>query len=153
MFRNIRRHALNFREIPGLHRLTWIEDTLSPRYRLKSFALEVITYRRRFLSSLPQSRRFLISIILTAVVRLSLWCPSWEVFWVVVTFATSAVKTPQQLYACRFLVSHIIAESNLDYTHDKPTGGSGGRNVLSCSPHSPRRMVSCLAIISRCLIT
>ncbi|OJD34151.1 major facilitator superfamily transporter [Diplodia corticola] len=37
-------------------------------------------------------------------VRLSLWCPSWELFWVVVTFASSAVKTPYQLYACRFLV-------------------------------------------------
>ncbi|KAH9904411.1 putative pantothenate transporter [Xylariomycetidae sp. FL2044] len=36
--------------------------------------------------------------------RLSLWCPSWELFWVVVTFATAAVKTPQQIYACRFLV-------------------------------------------------
>ncbi|KAH8690694.1 putative pantothenate transporter [Talaromyces proteolyticus] len=37
-------------------------------------------------------------------VRLSLWCPSWELFWVVVTFASASVKTPQQLYACRFLV-------------------------------------------------
>ncbi|KAL1614620.1 hypothetical protein SLS54_009590 [Diplodia seriata] len=37
-------------------------------------------------------------------VRLSLWCPSWELFWVIVTFASSAVKTPYQLYACRFLV-------------------------------------------------
>ncbi|KAL4778526.1 major facilitator superfamily domain-containing protein [Aspergillus varians] len=37
-------------------------------------------------------------------VRLSLWCPSWECLWVIVTFASAAVKTPQQLYACRFLV-------------------------------------------------
>lgn len=42
--------------------------------------------------------------IICTRVRLSLWCPSWELFWVVVTFASSAVKTPQQLYACRFLV-------------------------------------------------
>jgi ACS family pantothenate transporter-like MFS transporter len=39
-----------------------------------------------------------------AQVRLSLWCPSWELLWVIVTFASSAVKTPHQLYACRFLV-------------------------------------------------
>lgn len=39
------------------------------------------------------------------LVRLSIWCPSWELFWVIVTFATAAVKTPQHLYACRFLVS------------------------------------------------
>ncbi|GAB7324923.1 hypothetical protein MBLNU13_g08737t2 [Cladosporium sp. NU13] len=37
-------------------------------------------------------------------VRLSLWCPSWELFWVIVTFATASVKTTHQLYACRFLV-------------------------------------------------
>jgi MFS transporter, ACS family, pantothenate transporter len=37
-------------------------------------------------------------------VRMSLWCPSWELFWVVVTFATASVKTTHQLYACRFLV-------------------------------------------------
>jgi MFS transporter, ACS family, pantothenate transporter len=37
-------------------------------------------------------------------VRPSLWCPSWELLWVAVTFCTAAVKTPQQLYACRFLV-------------------------------------------------
>ncbi|KAF4960739.1 hypothetical protein FSARC_10368 [Fusarium sarcochroum] len=37
-------------------------------------------------------------------VRLSIWCPSWELFWVVVTFATAAVQTSHQLYACRFLV-------------------------------------------------
>ncbi|KAL2815212.1 major facilitator superfamily domain-containing protein [Aspergillus cavernicola] len=37
-------------------------------------------------------------------VRLSIWCPSWEAFWVIVTFASAAVKTPYQLYACRFLV-------------------------------------------------
>ncbi|KAL2836852.1 major facilitator superfamily domain-containing protein [Aspergillus pseudodeflectus] len=37
-------------------------------------------------------------------VRLSLWCPSWELLWVIVTFASSAVKTPHQLYACRFFV-------------------------------------------------
>ncbi|CRG82705.1 Pantothenate transporter liz1 [Talaromyces islandicus] len=37
-------------------------------------------------------------------VRLSLWCPSWELFWVVVTFASAAVKTPHQLYICRFFV-------------------------------------------------
>ncbi|CAN8095500.1 unnamed protein product [Discula destructiva] len=42
--------------------------------------------------------------IICTKVRLSWWCPSWELFWVLVTFATSAVKTPQQLYACRFLV-------------------------------------------------
>ncbi|TAQ89282.1 hypothetical protein B7494_g2423 [Chlorociboria aeruginascens] len=37
-------------------------------------------------------------------VRPSIWCPTWELLWVVVTFATSAVKTPHQMYACRFLV-------------------------------------------------
>ncbi|KAL3463245.1 major facilitator superfamily domain-containing protein [Aspergillus heterothallicus] len=37
-------------------------------------------------------------------IRLSLWCPSWECLWVIVTFASAAVKTPYQLYACRFLV-------------------------------------------------
>ncbi|KAF4624226.1 hypothetical protein G7Y89_g13950 [Cudoniella acicularis] len=37
-------------------------------------------------------------------IRPSLWCPSWELLWVIVTFATAAVKTPYQLYACRFLV-------------------------------------------------
>ncbi|KAJ5175245.1 uncharacterized protein N7482_001122 [Penicillium canariense] len=37
-------------------------------------------------------------------VRLSLWCPSWELLWVLVTFATAAVKTPHQLYVCRFFV-------------------------------------------------
>ncbi|KAJ9130770.1 putative Pantothenate transporter [Pleurostoma richardsiae] len=37
-------------------------------------------------------------------VRLSVWCPSWELFWVVVTFATAAVKTPHHLYVCRFFV-------------------------------------------------
>ncbi|GME30190.1 major facilitator superfamily transporter [Neofusicoccum parvum] len=42
--------------------------------------------------------------IICTRVRLSLWCPSWELFWVIVTFASSAVKTPHQLYACRFLV-------------------------------------------------
>ncbi|KAF4306983.1 major facilitator superfamily transporter [Botryosphaeria dothidea] len=42
--------------------------------------------------------------IICTRVRLSLWCPSWELFWVIVTFASSAVKNPYQLYACRFLV-------------------------------------------------
>ncbi|KAI9926196.1 hypothetical protein MW887_004659 [Aspergillus wentii] len=42
--------------------------------------------------------------IICTRVRPSLWCPSWELLWVVVTFATAAVKTPHQLYACRFLV-------------------------------------------------
>jgi ACS family pantothenate transporter-like MFS transporter len=37
-------------------------------------------------------------------IRPSLWCPSWELLWVIVTFCTAAVKTPHQLYACRFLV-------------------------------------------------
>lgn len=37
-------------------------------------------------------------------VRFSWWCPSWELFWVLVTFATAAVKTPHQLYVCRFFV-------------------------------------------------
>ncbi|KAJ5587805.1 uncharacterized protein N7459_003570 [Penicillium hispanicum] len=37
-------------------------------------------------------------------VRLSLWCPSWELLWVLVTFATAAVQTPHQLYICRFFV-------------------------------------------------
>ncbi|KAL3433220.1 major facilitator superfamily domain-containing protein [Aspergillus tetrazonus] len=37
-------------------------------------------------------------------VRLSIWCPSWECPWVIVTFASAAVKTPYRLYACRFLV-------------------------------------------------
>jgi ACS family pantothenate transporter-like MFS transporter len=37
-------------------------------------------------------------------IRPSIWCPTWELIWVIVTFATSAVKTPHQLYACRFLV-------------------------------------------------
>ncbi|KAL4744315.1 major facilitator superfamily domain-containing protein [Aspergillus terricola var. indicus] len=36
--------------------------------------------------------------------RLSLWCPSWEWLWVSVTSGSAAVKTPYQLYACRFLV-------------------------------------------------
>ncbi|KAL1962660.1 hypothetical protein VTN77DRAFT_9294 [Rasamsonia byssochlamydoides] len=30
-------------------------------------------------------------------VRLSVWCPSWELFWVIVTLATAAVKTPYQV--------------------------------------------------------
>ncbi|CAD0037639.1 unnamed protein product [Aureobasidium pullulans] len=42
--------------------------------------------------------------MVTTRVRLSWWCPSWELFWVIVTFATAAVKTPHQVYACRFLV-------------------------------------------------
>ncbi|KAL2288794.1 hypothetical protein FJTKL_03454 [Diaporthe vaccinii] len=42
--------------------------------------------------------------IICTRVRLSLWCPSWELFWVIVTFATSAVKNTHHLYACRFLV-------------------------------------------------
>ncbi|OJJ61400.1 hypothetical protein ASPSYDRAFT_1173083 [Aspergillus sydowii CBS 593.65] len=42
--------------------------------------------------------------IICTRVRLSVWCPSWECLWVIVTFASAAVKTPQQLYACRFLV-------------------------------------------------
>ena len=42
--------------------------------------------------------------MITTRVRLSWWCPSWELFWVIVTFATAAVKTPHQVYACRFLV-------------------------------------------------
>ncbi|KAI5206504.1 putative pantothenate transporter [Aureobasidium subglaciale] len=37
-------------------------------------------------------------------IRMSWWCPSWELFWVVVTFATAAVQTPNHVYACRFLV-------------------------------------------------
>ncbi|RFU31560.1 hypothetical protein B7463_g4773, partial [Scytalidium lignicola] len=37
-------------------------------------------------------------------IRPSLWCPTWELIWVIVTFATSAVKTPHQLYVCRFFV-------------------------------------------------
>ncbi|KAH8660313.1 putative pantothenate transporter [Xylariales sp. PMI_506] len=42
--------------------------------------------------------------IICTRVRLSLWCPSWELLWVIATFASSAVKTPQHLYACRFFV-------------------------------------------------
>lgn len=42
--------------------------------------------------------------MITTRVRLSYWCPSWKLFWVVVTLATAAVQTPHQLYACRFLV-------------------------------------------------
>jgi ACS family pantothenate transporter-like MFS transporter len=45
-----------------------------------------------------------IEILTYDIVRLSLWCPSWELFWVIVTFATASVKTTHQLYACRFLV-------------------------------------------------
>jgi MFS family permease len=45
-----------------------------------------------------------IGILIYDIVRLSLWCPSWELFWVIVTFATASVKTTHQLYACRFLV-------------------------------------------------
>lgn len=37
-------------------------------------------------------------------IRPSLWCPTWELIWVIVTFATAAVKTPHQLYICRFFV-------------------------------------------------
>ncbi|KAH8670149.1 putative pantothenate transporter [Tricladium varicosporioides] len=37
-------------------------------------------------------------------IRPSLWCPTWELIWVLVTFATAAVKTPHHLYACRFVV-------------------------------------------------
>jgi MFS transporter, ACS family, pantothenate transporter len=40
----------------------------------------------------------------SSIVRLSLWCPFWELFWVIVTFASASVKNPYQLYACRFLV-------------------------------------------------
>ncbi|XHF98602.1 hypothetical protein AWENTII_002150 [Aspergillus wentii] len=46
--------------------------------------------------------------IICTRVRPSLWCPSWELLWVVVTFATAAVKTPHQLYACRFLRACIF---------------------------------------------
>ncbi|TVY47399.1 Pantothenate transporter [Lachnellula occidentalis] len=42
-------------------------------------------------------------IIITRV-RPSIWCPTWELIWVLVTFSTAAVKTPHHLYACRFLV-------------------------------------------------
>lgn len=42
--------------------------------------------------------------IICTRIRMSHWCPSWELFWVVVTFATAAVQTPHQVYACRFLV-------------------------------------------------
>ncbi|KAF4119889.1 MFS transporter, ACS family, pantothenate transporter [Geosmithia morbida] len=42
--------------------------------------------------------------IICTKVRLSLWCPSWELFWVIITFVTAAVRTPHQLYALRFLV-------------------------------------------------
>jgi len=37
-------------------------------------------------------------------IRPSLWCPSWELIWVLITFATAAVQTPQHLYVCRFFV-------------------------------------------------
>ncbi|KAJ5180174.1 hypothetical protein N7492_003384 [Penicillium capsulatum] len=37
-------------------------------------------------------------------VRLSLWCPSWELLWVLVTFATAAVQTSHHVYVCRFFV-------------------------------------------------
>ncbi|KAH8807541.1 putative pantothenate transporter [Xylogone sp. PMI_703] len=37
-------------------------------------------------------------------IRPSLWCPTWELIWVIVTFATAAVKTPHHLYICRFFV-------------------------------------------------
>ncbi|ROV93642.1 hypothetical protein VMCG_08106 [Cytospora schulzeri] len=47
--------------------------------------------------------------IICTRVRLSLWCPSWELFWVVVTFASSAVKTPQQLWAWQ--KGHSILQS------------------------------------------
>ena len=47
--------------------------------------------------------------LIYCVVRLSLWCPSWELFWVIVTFATASVKTTHQLYACRFLVRNHLA--------------------------------------------
>ncbi|KAK8071371.1 MFS general substrate transporter [Apiospora hydei] len=37
-------------------------------------------------------------------VRISIWCPSWELLWVLVTFTTAAVHNSQHLYACRFFV-------------------------------------------------
>ncbi|KUL86966.1 hypothetical protein ZTR_05768 [Talaromyces verruculosus] len=42
--------------------------------------------------------------IICTRVRMSIWCPSWELLWVVATFASSSVKTPHQLYVCRFFV-------------------------------------------------
>lgn len=74
----------------------------SLRYRRKSSVLEVsrlIHPGRGFI-------RYIVPWLTRAsyLVRLSLWCPSWELFWVIVTFATAAVKNPYQLYACRFLV-------------------------------------------------
>ncbi|KAK7947045.1 uncharacterized protein PG986_011366 [Apiospora aurea] len=37
-------------------------------------------------------------------VRISIWCPSWELLWVLVTFATAAVHTSHHLYAFRFFL-------------------------------------------------
>ncbi|CAD0011188.1 unnamed protein product [Aureobasidium pullulans] len=54
--------------------------------------------------------------MITTRVRLSWWCPSWELFWVIVTFATAAVKTPHQVYACRFLVG--FAEGTFYPVHE-----------------------------------
>ncbi|KAK8024551.1 MFS general substrate transporter [Apiospora rasikravindrae] len=42
--------------------------------------------------------------IICTRVRISIWCPSWELLWVLVTFATAAVHTSHHLYACRFFV-------------------------------------------------
>ncbi|KAK7972297.1 major facilitator superfamily transporter [Apiospora saccharicola] len=42
--------------------------------------------------------------IICTRVRISVWCPTWELLWVLVTFATAAVHTSHHLYACRFFV-------------------------------------------------
>ncbi|KAL5000857.1 major facilitator superfamily domain-containing protein [Aspergillus recurvatus] len=64
-----------------------VADDLHPRYAVLSHLLSLFSNQQWI-----------------HLVRLSFWCPSWECLWVIVTFASAAVKTPYQLYACRLLV-------------------------------------------------
>lgn len=88
-------HHVDHVRLPSLKRVIlttkqWIRDLSDP--------LADDMHSRYYPPPLPQFNSNAIP------VRLSLWCPSWECIWVIVTFASAAVKTPQQLYACRFLV-------------------------------------------------
>lgn len=81
----------------------------SVRFHHKSFAREVDAFPSRSFDLLELTR---------SIVRVSIWCPSWELLWVVATFASSSVKTPHQLYVCRFFVCTKVQSSDMSMKKD-----------------------------------
>ncbi|KAM0704364.1 hypothetical protein Q7P35_008598 [Cladosporium inversicolor] len=67
---------------------------------------------------------------------LSLWCPSWELFWVIVTFTTASVKTTHQLMAtelakraCIFFASAFIGSMFSGYLRAAVCEGLDGHGL------------------------